>query len=370
MDWDQILLRKVINVPLPYHSHINKVDTTVVIGKGCESPMVCKTPFILETPAEQLLSQNLFPNDCNFLVSYTAARKNPSLVNKNCILELNGNTIDPQLLKKLSPGAFFINLSQIYSTLLQYDQTRSGIKKTIKLPVCQDQNNEIDLSKLFDMEHSPEEWVFSLRKLRPDIPFGIRVPANFIERDVIFALICEANFIILDCVDSTINETHAVRPLISSLPAVSRTRKILYKLNNHDITLILGMPDLPVSKYLKLFALGGGMIVLNNTHDVLDDIEDEEKQVQKALKESYCLAVNDKSERICQLKNIALQQLRLNILECGYNRLSDIGKANLLTTSFAIKEITEIASVFDADNVCLPWFNLKKKVKDKTDNKT
>ena len=362
MDWDQILLRKVANVSLS-DSHIDKVDTTVVIGKGCDFPMLCNTPFILEISEEHFSSQSNFLHDCNFLVSYSAIREKPSLVNKNCILELNGDTIDLDLIKKLSPGAFYIDLRWIYITLMQYDQAHTNIKKRMRLPVCQDQNNEIDLLKLFNMKHSTGEWVFSLRKLRPDIPFGIRVPANFIERDVILALTCEADFIILDCADSMMKSTNAVYPLISSLSAIARVRKILAKLNNHDVTLILEMPGLSISKYLKMFALGSGLILLNNEYSELPCMNNKEEQMP-AVENDICFPVeNEKLERICQLKDFALHQLKLNILECGCNHLSDIGKEKLLTTSSAVKEFTEIASVYDADNVCLPCYNIKKKVK-------
>lgn len=340
MDWDQILLRKVSNITLP-SKYLDKVDTSVVIGKGCELPMVCNTPFIFEIDEEHFSSQSHYPNDCNFLVSYKTMEKESLQINRNYILELNGDIIDTKLLKGLEIGAFCIDLNPIYSTLMQYNQSHSAcIKKGMKLPIYHSEKNKIDLSKLYNQKYSTGEWVMALRKLRSEVPFGIRLPANFIERDVILSLTCEADFIILDCSDSIMKKENVIHPIIPSLPAISRIKKILSKLNNQDITLIVGMPCQSDDIYLKMFALGAGLILINNT--VSGELCNEE-------------------EAICQQKDIALEQLKKNILECGYNDLNEITKDSLVTDDLKISELTDIASVFDPDKVCLPCYNIKRK---------
>jgi len=358
MDWGQILVRKVINLSAQDIQSVD-VDISVVIGNLCTTPMLCDSAFILRFPEEHLLASDALPPVESFICSYKKIEKTPWLLTKKCILDLDSDTLDVKLFEKLEIGAFFVNISSVYAGFSQYgNQDYQKIKRGYKLPEYQSIEGVINLKKLFGLKHSLAEWIYSIHKLRPDIPFGIRMPANFIERDVILAVFCEVDFIILDCPDTLPEPCEKSTPLVPSLAAIVRIVSILSKLNSLDVKIIVGTTTMFPSDCFKLLALGASLILIDRTSLQYSKCDNHLNE-QDCVKPELQISGDNVFEYMCDLNRKACDQLKKDIMECGCGKLAEISKANLLTTSFKVKEFTEIPTIADADSVSLPLYHIK-----------
>ena len=362
-DWDQILIRKIIDSSLR-DSQSTDVDITGIIGCRYSNSMFCNSAFIMKLPDEALVQSEAVPSHCNFICSYKKVRNSLWVLNKSCILDLDADTLDLNQLKELNIGAFFINVSGFYSGLSEYGtQSYQKIKQGFDLSLYQQSDDIVDMLKLFKLNHSVVEWVYSIRKLRSDIPFGIRIPANYLERDIILAMFCEVDFIIIDCSDTLFVPKGGAPSLIPSLAAITRAVRILSKLNRMDVKIIIGAPNISLSDYFKVFALGASFVLINGTIQQIK--AGDYCHFTKSLEEAEIIDPIYRSELnwICEVNDKACAQLKRDILECGYQKLSDISKTNLLTTSTMIKDLADIPTVADPDSVSLPLYHIKSDIK-------
>ena len=357
LDWAQILIRKVSNIPLTEDQSKN-IDISVTIGSRCEAPMFCDSAFILEMCEDLCIQPNEMLQFDNFICSYKKMIDALPILNKRCILDIDGDTLDVSLLKRSTIGAFFISLSSAYSSFSKSEnQYYHRIIYGAKLPVCKTQKGIIDVRKILDLKYFTVEWIYSIRQLRTDIPFGIRIPANFIEQDLILAMICEVDFVIFDCMD-TIMQGERITPQVPSLATMIRAIKILTNLNS-DIKIIIRTPNMLSGDYFKLFAVGVSLVLIkDNDRQFKDQCHLESEKKSEDIRSHSNFAELD-LKRICELKEKARSQLKNDIHECGFSKLSEVSKKNLLTTSTMIRDLTNIPTVTDSDSVLLPLYHMR-----------
>ena len=361
LDWTQILIRKVVSSPLTAEEFMH-IDISVTIGNRCETPISFDSTFLLETLHESFLYPNELLLNHNFICSYKKIEKISAVLNKRCMLDIDGDTLDVNLLKELTIGAFFINLSKVYSSYSKYEnQHYHRILYGAKLPVCPSSKGIVDVRKILNLKYFTVEWIYSIRQLRKDIPFGIRIPANFIEQDLILAMFCEVDFVIFDCTD-TVRQGDRTTPQVPSMATIIRAVKILSKLN-YDIKIIIRTPDMFFDDYLKLFALGVSLVLINDPIHQSNDLSYLESKQNMEGMENHSQFVELELMRICELKEKACAQLKNDILECGCSKLSQISKKNLLTTSAMVRDLTNIPTVTDPDSVLLPLYHTKSNFK-------
>ncbi|MBW8323798.1 MAG: hypothetical protein K0M50_03445 [Prolixibacteraceae bacterium] len=342
LDWSQILTRKVANIPLTEERSTN-IDISVTIGNRCETPMFCDSAFILEMCEDLCFQPNELLQDDNFICSYKKMANAFPIFNKRCMLDIDGDTLDVSLLKRSTIGAFFISLNSAYSSFSKSEnQHYHRILYGAKLPVCPSQKGIVDVRKILDFKYFTVEWIYSIRQLRTDIPFGIRIPANFIEQDLVLAMFCEVDFVIFDCTD-TVMQGDSITPQVPSLATIIRAVKILTQLNC-DIKIIIRTPNMLSGDYFKLFALGVSLVLIKDPDRQFND-------------HSHFTELDLK--RICELKEKARAQLKNDIHECGSTKLSEVSKKNLLTTSTMIRDLTNIPTVTDSDSVLLPLYHMR-----------
>lgn len=357
LDWAQILIRKVANIPLTEERSTN-IDISVTIGNRCKAPMFCDSAFILEMCEDLCLQPNEQLLYDNFICSYKRMADTFPILNKRCMLDLDGDTLDVNLLKRSTIGAFFISLSSAYSSFSKSEnQYYHRIIYGAKLPVCSSQKGIIDVRKILNLKYFTIEWIYSIRQLRKDIPFGIRIPANFIEQDLILAMFCEADFVIFDCTD-TVNQEDRTTPQVPSMATIIRAVNILTKLNC-DIKIIIRTPNIFYNDYLKLFALGVSLVIIKGPERQFKDQSHLESEIKAEEIQSHSNFSELDLKRICELREKACSQLKNDIHECGSSKLSEISKKNLLTMSTMIRDLTKIPTVTDSDSVLLPFYPVR-----------
>ena len=270
-------------------------------------------------------------------------------LNKDCILKLDGARLDLKRLKEISVGAYLLDLTGIYSSLLQYEDQKRYLD-------MDDENTRsfYESSGILNLELSGEqgkrigEWILSLRKLFFDTPLGIRIPANFIERDIVLAATWDIDFIVLECTDA-INDNSIQNVVLPSLPALARAVNMINKLPRNNIRLIMREPFRNVN-HLKMFALGCTGLIMNEANFAASMMNvDNTPSVLEGKPKSAYEVIND-----------SLNVLKRDLHFCGCNNISKANKTLLLTSSEAIKNSTSINHIFDPDLISFSYYNLNK----------
>jgi len=342
-EWDHIEIRKVRD------SHAAELsedpDISREIGACCPESLVCNVPFLVDLSEEENTdirekegSREGRISGLKEVVRYSEAEKFPGKLTRNSMVELDGPDVDTEVLTAMNTGACYVDLGQVYYNLGQEDEMvlRTGTEKVSGegAPFFRKGKGIIDMSRFCEEGARVREWLLLLRGLRPEIPFGIRVPANYIERDCILAATCDIDFIILDCSDTVSRKESSVIPVLAAL---ARVQRILAKLKSEEITVLTGVPPVDSPDYLKLFAMGAGMLLIPGT----------------GVKEA----------------GRAVSGLKQSLYQCGCHTLKEAGKEHLVTDSSVISNYTGIAMTYTPDPVILPFYNLKRNNKARN-NKT
>ncbi len=354
-DWNQIVLRNVRNTSLP-EIRYKDIGVNVVLGPWCKRPLSFGMPFLLDftdgNPEEKRARMpgagHCGDENPKLLVSYSACDESPWLLNRDCILELDGPEIDTVILATMNIGACFVDLTEVYYKLDGYNNdplSHPDITRGTELPFYRNTKRTIDLRPFYSRDSHVDQWVSLLRRLRPDIPFGIRIPANYIERDCILAASCEVDFIIIDCPDAEGKDSKPTR-VVPSLPALSRVSRILSRLSCGHISVITGVPSMDIGDYLKLFAMGSDLLMFSYPKDM-----------------EYGTGEKEGKGDADRAMSSALDKLKQAMYRCGCTSLNEAGMKHLLTGSSVISSFTDIAMLYEPDPVILPCFNIKRKSK-------
>lgn len=295
---DKILLRKRIKY-LPADYNENNIDIAIKIGASRKVRLALSSPFLHE---DQL-----------FFIPISKIKD--EMISLKIIYE----EIEKDILNE-DKGAFLIDLSDNY----EYIQISEEDKKSSQLP-----NYLLSL-------------ISKIRSLCIENPLGLRVPANYIERDIIFANLCNADFIIFDCSDS-LSQKHS-NTTISSLPAIVRAHNMKEKLHVENFCIAISSPPVASHDYLKLIALGLDFIYFENIP---------EQQQYKLYSESDA-SINKPSSEIISI-------LKKNLYQCGYSCILDIKKCCLVTQSYRLSKLTGIANSFDQDPINIPFYKFKRR---------
>ena len=343
-DWDQVDLRNVCDSD-ESEALLNEVNLSTVIGDCCGKPLTCDIPFLVDL-TERINDQSIMDivetwsrevPGIKVAMRYSDACKFPGKLTSNCILEIDSTEIDSGILDGMEIGAFYVDIGKIYYRLAQYSPSITlGDNKNTQTRTVRKTKGTIDMNYSEDIP--VEKWINSIRLLRPNIPFGIRLPANYIERDCVFASKHEIDFIILDCRDTS-SRRNAVLP---SMAAITRAKHIFSKLSCEGITVITGIPAEENFCLLKLFALGACMVLLPNQQEK-SDLDEMEKHFSSPKEIAFKLA-----------------ELKQGLYHCGCQNLKEIRKEHLITSSPVINRNTGISMVYSADPVVLPFYNIKR----------
>jgi len=350
-DWNQVDIRNV-NDGHESETLQEKIDLNMIIGECCPGPLTCVVPFLVDLTErnddqdileiKETWSQE-FP-EIKVAMRYSNVYKFPAKLTSDCILELDGPEIDTRILKSMKVGAFYIDIGKAYYKLEQSNSPiiKGDTDKDTELRTIWKTESIIDMNCCYREGRCIDKWISLIRRLRPNIPFGIRIPANYIERDCVFASRVGIDFIILDCRDTSCKEN----AVIPSLAAIARAKHILSKLSCDGITVITGIPPVESSSYVKLFAMGARMLLFP------DQKERYSQEKRKGRKEYSDYSPGEIVSAFAELKQ--------SLHRCGCRNLKEIGMEHLVTPSSVISSYTGIAMTYAPDPVVLPFYSIKK----------
>jgi len=207
-----------------------------------------------------------------------------------------------------------------------------------------------DLSTVEDFSRFADR----VRAVSGGIPIGMKLSANHIEDDIRFALDAGVDYIILDGRGGGTGAAPLIfRDHISvpTMPALARSRHILDKTGNGDVTLIVtgGLRTAP--DFVKALSLGADGVALANsamqavgcvgarmcnTNNCPAGVATQKPELRARLK------VDEGAERLDRFLRASVELMKVMARACGHDSLADFEKSDITTWSGDTAALTGI----------------------------
>ncbi len=361
--WDEILILGAQLDPMPLEEHA-PVDTTTIIGKHAEKPLILENPVYVSHMSFGALSQEakvslargsamahsamcsgeggILPEEMaaadKYIFEYVANRYSVTPENLK-----NADAIEIKIGQGTKPGM---------GGHLPGEKVTSQIARLRSRPVGED---VIAPSRFPGIENKEDlkELIAQLRAASEGRPIGVKIAAGHIERDLAFCVYGEPDFITIDGRGGATGSSPKFLRDASSVPtvyALYRARKYLDEIGS-DISLVITGGLRVSSDFAKAIAMGADAVAIASSAlmalgcqqyricgsgNCPMGIATQNEELRRRLEPDAA------AMRVANFLNVSLEELKTFARITGHERLHDLSAEDLCTISREISEFTNI----------------------------
>ena len=366
-NWDDILIIANQLNPLPLDEHA-EVNTTTVIGKAAEKPMVIENPVYVSHMSFGALSyetkvalakgsamaktamcsgeggilKDEMENSYKYIFEYIPNKY--SLTKENLV---NSDAIEIKIGQGTKPGM---------GGHLPADKVTEEIAKIRGKPLGED----IISPSVYEEIQSKEDLkkvVSNLREESEGRPIGVKIAAGKIERDLEYCAYAEPDFITIDGRGGATGASPKIIRDATSLPtvyALHRARKYLDDEGIDNIDLVITGGLRVSSDFAKAIAMGADAIAVATapiiaaacqqyricgTGECPVGVATQDENLRSNLK------IDLAAQRVANYLNVSLDELKTFARITGHKKLSDLSVDDLATYNSEISNYTNISHV-------------------------
>lgn len=208
-----------------------------------------------------------------------------------------------------------------------------------------------DLKTSADFRSLAEE----VRRITGGIPVGFKIAASHIERDIDFALECEADYIILDGRGGGTGAAPTIlrnNINVPTIPALARARRHLDKVGAGDVTLVITGGLRRAEDFAKALMLGADAIAVSNaalqaigclgmracnTNNCPVGIATQKDHLRARLE------IEKSARQLCNFFSATNELIKVIARACGHDDVNNFNFEDLSTYNYEMHRLTGIA---------------------------